>query len=177
MSRASPTKPVLHGSEHNVAGNDPISDLVTHASRHLAGGADKLSGALVLIANDETDSAETTSSTSETTLKTISLPANSYSKILIEADVISRFEADLSSRCDFTWRIKYNGVTQKTFVVRIIASSTSGIDSGGRYVTHLSYIMSGGQASAANVTITGQMTVSNAAAGILVHNVRLWGII
>jgi hypothetical protein len=40
MSRSDPTKPIIHGAEHNIAGNDPISDLTTHASRHLVGGAD-----------------------------------------------------------------------------------------------------------------------------------------
>lgn len=40
MSNADTTKPVIHGAEHNVAGNDPITDLTTHASRHNVGGAD-----------------------------------------------------------------------------------------------------------------------------------------
>ena len=159
MSRVSPTKPVLHASEH------------------LYGGNDKLTGMRVLLDNTETDTAETNTTTNETTNYTYTLPINSYSKILIEACFQSRYEVDTASKANFTWRIKYNGATQKTFTGKIIALSTSGCDTGGKVNEYISYIMNGGQASAADITITGQTDVSNANVGFILKFARVWGII
>ena len=159
MSKLSPTKPV------------------THASEHLSTGNDKMTGVRVLLYSAESDTAETNTTTNETTKYTQSLPANSYSYILIEAGTQSRYERDVSSKANFTWRIKYNAVTQKTFNEKIIALAAAGCDTGGKYNGYISTIMAGGQAGAADITITGQASVSNANVGFLLKYVRIWGII
>lgn len=51
MSKVDTSKPELHGSEHNVAGNDPIADLGAHAARHAAGGADPVTSTLGMAIN------------------------------------------------------------------------------------------------------------------------------
>jgi hypothetical protein len=136
-----------------------------------------IAGMLILLSNDEVDSAETNTTTNETEKKAGTIPINTYSKIILEAEVRSRYEADANGKCDFTWRMKVGGATQKTVVVRIIASSTTGIDSGGRYVLPVKAIIAGGQASPTAVSLTGQMTVSNAACGILAHSLRIYGVV
>jgi hypothetical protein len=141
-----------------------------------AGGGGAPSGTAVLLYNDETDSSETTSSTTETEKKSWTLPANSYAKIIIEAEVRDRVEQDANTKCDFTWRIKVGGVTQKTYVNRIIAVSTQSIDSGGKEVLPLKTIVAGGQTSSTAISITGQMSISNAATGILAHSLRVYGV-
>jgi hypothetical protein len=155
--------------------NDPTKPRV-HGSDHINGQEDPIPGALIFIDSIETDSSEKVSSTSENTIQTISLPANSYNKILIEAGVRERYEVDVSNKTDNTWRIKVDGVLKKTFTTRIIALATSGADSGGRYSHRISTIVDGGQTTAVNITITGQMTVSNANCGLMVYYLRLWGI-
>lgn len=159
MSRENPDKPVLHQETHQAA------------------GFDKLLGYMVFIVSDEVDSAETVSSTAEVTKNTILLPANSYRKIYIEFAAVHRYEVDVASKMNATWRIKSAGVTQKTYVAKILASSAAGIDTGQKEPIYGSFIMAGGQVAAVNVTITGQIDVSNAAAGFLTKFVRLWGII
>ena len=153
-----PTRPRVHGSDHVNAGEDPVPR------------------ALIFIDSKETDSAELLASTSETTIQTITLPANSYEKILIEFGYQSRFEASTNSKCDYTWRVKVDTTTVKTFYNRIIASSTSGIASGDRISGQYSVIYQGGNTSSVTISITGQMTVSNSACGMLVHYLRIYGI-
>jgi hypothetical protein len=134
-------------------------------------------GAMSLLSYDETNSAENVSATAESAaLKTVSLAINSYTYIMIEIIVRSRYEQDVSAKVDFTWRIKYDGSTIRTFIHRVIALSTSGIDSGGRYTSTLSHIMEGGQGSAKNITVTAQNSVSNANVGSLIHSIRVYGI-
>lgn len=133
-------------------------------------------GAWVLLHSAEDDTAETVSSTSETTKGTYNLPINSYSYILIEAGTQARYEVDVSSKADFTWRIKHGGILKKTFTERIIALATSGTDSGHRNNSYISHIMPGGQTEAADIIITGQTTVSNANVGFLLKYFRVWGI-
>ena len=153
-----PTKPRVHGSEHINGQEDPIP------------------GALIFIDSIESDSSERVSSAAENTIQTISLPANSYDKILIEAGVRERYEVDASNKTDNTWKIKVDGVLKKTFTTRIIALATASADSGGRCSHRISTIAAGGQLSPVNVIITGQMTINNANCGLLVYYLRLWGI-
>ena len=147
-----------------------------HGSDHINGGEDPIPGALIFIDSNEVSGAEQVSSTGENTLQTISLPANSYDKIFIEACIRSRYEVDAANKTDNTFKIKIDGLLKATFTERIIALSTSGTDSGGRNTTHISTVATGGQVTAVNVTITGQMTINNANCGLMVYYVRLWGI-
>lgn len=139
--------------------------------------AQLLAGIPILIFNDETDSTEQINSTSESAaLKTFNLPINTYSKVLIEAIVRSRFESDVTSRSDYTWRIKVGGATVRTFVERIIALNTAGADSGDRQLSTISTIVAGGQGSVTAITITVQMNTQDVLNGGLVHVFRVYGI-
>lgn len=131
---------------------------------------------MVLIYNDEVDSAETASNTGEVEKKAWTIPANSYAKLIIEAEVRCRQEQDASAKCDFTWRIKVGGATAKAFVTRTIGVSTTGVDSGGRYVVALKTIVAGGQVGDTALSLTAQMTISNAATGTLAHSLRVYGV-
>jgi hypothetical protein len=158
LRRLNPTRPRVHGSDHVNAGEDPIPF------------------ALIFIDSKETDSSELTSSTTETTLQTITLPPNSFDKILIEFGYQARFEASVNSRCDYTWRVKVGTTTVKTFYNRIIASATTGIASGNRISGQYSAIYQGGNNSPLTVSITGQMSVSDPSCGMRVHYLRIFGI-
>jgi hypothetical protein len=148
----------------------------TGAETPLGGGSGGTSN-LILLYSNESDTSETTTSTAETAaLRSYTLPANSYDYILIEATVRNRVEQDQSARCDFTWRIKEAGSTVYTAIERVIALSTSGVNSGGRNETRVSTIIAGGQGADTALTVTGQMSLSNAATGIMVRSFRVWGI-
>lgn len=139
---------------------------------------DPLPGTIVLLHTDETDSAETTSSTNETAaIKSFTLPSNSYTYIKIEAIVRSRNDADLAADPVYTWRIKEAGATVKTFTHTSIGITTTGIDGGDTHVSTLSFITAGGQGVNTALTITGQMSDSNSAIGLLVHAFRVYGIV
>lgn len=153
-----PKRPRVHGSDHINAGEDPVP------------------GALIFIDSNETDSAETVSSIAETTKNTISLPVNSFAKIYIEFAAVHRYEVDVAAKMNATYRIKLDGVLQKTFAAKILANSLTGVDTGQKEPINGSVIIAGGQTSVASVTITGQIDVNNAGAGFLTKFVRLWGI-
>lgn len=157
-----------------------LADLATRSAGDLNSGTlaeGRLpSGTVILLYPDETDSVETTASLVETTLKSWSLPANSYSTIIIEAELRGRVEQDATTRCDFTWRFKEGATTQKTYVWRIIGMATAGADSGGRYTATLKTSFAGGQAAATTLSVTGQMSLSNAATGILAHSFRVYAV-
>jgi hypothetical protein len=148
-----------------------------HAVEHLQDGNDRLPGAELLIGADEGDSAETVSSTSLTILKTMALPPNNFRLILAEAEICNRFEQDVASRCVFSWYLVWGGTTLKTFLMRLIAQSTAGIDSGDRTTHHISTIFAGYQTQYQNVYLKGCMMLNNANVGIKAHIMRLWGIV
>lgn len=131
----------------------------------------------ILIANNDVDSAEKVSSTAENIIQTLTIPVSLYSKLLIEAIVQERYEADASSKCDYTWNVKVAGVTKKTFTTRIISLATAGADSGNRNTHLISTIIDGPIQTPKDITLTCTMTVSNANCGVLVKNIRVWGII
>jgi hypothetical protein len=134
-------------------------------------------GTVILLYSDEVDSSETANSTSETAMKGWTLPANTYSKIIIESEVRDRVEQSANTKCDFTWRIKVGGATVKTFINRIIASSTTGIASGGREVQSLKTVVAGGQTGNTAISLTGQMNLANTSTGILAHSLRVYGVL
>ena len=169
FSEATHTHSQLHDRQHALSsGSDHTGQLTP---------SQLASGSIILLYNDEVDSAETTNTTNETTMKSWSLPANSYSKIIIEAEARDRIEQSANTKCDFTWRIKVGASTSKTYINRIIASSTTGIVSGGREILPLKVIVAGGQGSATTIAITGQMNLANASTGILAHSLRVYGVI
>lgn len=150
---------------------------IKHAASHLPAGQDPLTGHRVFIISTEADSAETVSNVGEVTKATLSLPANSYTKIYIEFAGVHRYEVDVTAKMNATWKINYNAILQKTFNAKILALATSGCDTGQKESIYGSVIMAGGQAAAADVTITGQIDVNNANAGYLLKFCRIWGII
>jgi hypothetical protein len=137
-----------------------------------------IEGVKQLIYNDETDSSVYNNTSGESTaLKTWTLPVNSYEKILIEIIVEHRVLNDVSGRADFTWRMYHNTSLLRTFAERIIAMNTNNVDSGGAYVSTLSHIMTGGQASAQDITITVEnVRTTTAAPEALVKSIRVYGI-
>lgn len=135
-------------------------------------------GTMILLSNDETDSAEHNTSTAESAaLKTYNLPANSYTQIKIEALVRCRNDQDASNDPVFTWRIKVAGATERTFTMTSIGLSTNGADGGSTFVSCLSFMRAGGQVGSTAITITVQQTDSNEAIGGLVHAFRVYGIV
>jgi hypothetical protein len=131
----------------------------------------------ILVAHNEEDSSEQVSSTAENTIQTLTIPVCDYAKLLIEAIVQERYERDASSKCDYSWNIKVNGVTKKSFSARIISLATTGVDSGGRNTHLIDTIIEGPITSPQDITITCTMSVSNAGCGVMVNNVRVWGLI
>lgn len=130
-----------------------------------------------LLYNDETDSSEVVSTTAESAaLKTFSLVSNPFSKVIVEIIVQSRVEQSANTKCDFTYRIKYGGVTQQTFVDRIIALSTTGVVSGGRNTATFSCVINGEFPSTQDITVTSQNSLSNASTGSNIRAFRVYAV-
>lgn len=142
-----------------------------------AGAQQTLNGLTFLLATDETASTEITSSVVESAAhKTYSLAANTYSNIIIEAIVVCRNNQDANNSPEFTWRFKTAGVTSKTIVLRNMGSNAAGADSGDTMVSTISAVIAGGQVSTTALTLTSQMTVSNAAIGSQVIGWKVYGV-
>ncbi len=131
-----------------------------------------------LLYNDETDSSEVVSSTAESTaLKTFeTLTASAYSKLILEIVVQSRVEQSANTKCDFTYRLKKDGTTLQSWVDRIIASSTTGIVSGGRNTATFSLVIDGPFPTGNVYTITSQNSLSNANTGSKVRAIRVYAV-
>lgn len=137
-----------------------------------------LAQVIMLLYNEETDSNEVISSTNESAaLKSFETnTALTYSKLIFEIIVQSRVEQSANTKCDFTYRLKKDGATLQTWVNRIIASSTSGIVSGGRNTTSFSYILDGPFPSGNLFTVTAQNSLSNANTGSKIRAFRVYAV-
>jgi hypothetical protein len=136
-----------------------------------------INGVQTLLHMDATATSEIVSSTAESAArKTYTLPANDYDHVIVEFGVQQRVEQDATTRCDFTWRIKVGGSTERTYIERVIAMNTTNVDSGGRRQTVLMHRLAGGQVSPTNITITSQHSLSNAATGSIVQWMRVYGV-
>lgn len=130
-----------------------------------------------LLYNDETDSSEVVSTTAESAaLKTFSLVSNPFSKVIVEIIVQSRVEQSANTKCNFTFRIKFGGVTQQTFVDRIIALSTTGVVSGGRNTATFSCVINGEFPSTQDITVTSQNSLSHASTGSKIRAFRVYAV-
>lgn len=200
------SKGVTNGDSHDHYGGDgaaitenaiSLSDVTTNnASTTKHGFCPKLSGSTsqylrgdgnwatpsgggsgwTLLYTSETDGTSYSNTTSETTLYTYSLAANSYSYILIETIVFASDTRDSTSKVDWTLRIKYDGTTQKQFDTRTLANSSTDADSGEKTNIYGTYIMTGGQTSAKDITVTFQASVANASVSFKGKMCRVWGI-
>jgi hypothetical protein len=148
-----------------------------HASEHIPGGNDKLTGFLVLIVKDETSAVPVANVVTEQTLKTITLPINSYTSILIEA--IAQFNMNRSAAAKNVayWYIKSGAATQKGFMSRYVNTTGPATITGPSMPLKIDTVIAGGQVGATSITITGAMMIANANDSITVHSVRLWGIV
>jgi hypothetical protein len=137
-----------------------------------------LAQVIMLLYNEETDSNEVISSTNESAaLKSFETnTALTYSKLFFEIIVQSRVEQSANTKCDFTYRLKKDGATLQTWVDRIIASSTTGIVSGGRNTTSFSYILDGPFPTGNLFTVTAQNSLNNANTGSKIRAFRVYAV-
>lgn len=147
------------------------------ALEFLATSSLTIPGVQSVLVNDEASSSTISNSSAESAaLKTYSLQANNYTSIVVEALVDCRDDPDANNKIDYTWRIKLAGATQETFAPRIIASSTTSIDGGGRYIALLRTTFAGGQGGPNDVTITVQMSAASASISATVVGWRVYGV-
>jgi hypothetical protein len=140
-------------------------------------GATTISGVQTLLHMDATATSEIVSDVTESAArKTFTLPANDYDDIIVEFGVQQRVEQDATTRCDFTWRIKVGGTTERTYIERVIAMNTAGADSGNRSQSVLMHRFAGGQGSPTAITITSQHSLSNPDTGSTVQWMRVYGV-
>ena len=141
------------------------------------GGGTPVDQIVRLLYSIETDTSEYNNSITESAvLRSYTVAANSYAYLLIEAQVQHRHEVDEANKSDCTWRFKVGGATVRTYIERLIAASSTGVDSGGRYATRLSCIVAGGQGVNTAIEITAQLSRQNAAIGALVQAFRVYAI-
>jgi hypothetical protein len=113
-----------------------------------------------LLSLDNTDSVTTASSTTESSaLKTYTLAPNNYNYVRVDATILSSNNNSVSQSPTITWRMKSAGTTIETYVEQVVSHGTAG---GGRFVTEISMIISGGQTVNTDLTITAQNSISSA---------------
>lgn len=143
---------------------------------HLNAGSTIQPGKYLLHSN-ETPVTEIVSSTAESSaLRSYTLAANDYNHYIVEVGVRNRLEQDETTRCDYTWRLKEDGTTVRTETARIIGMNTSGADSGNRETTVYSWLRPAGGGTPVTLTVTSQMSLSNASTGAQLLWFRVWGV-
>ena len=144
-----------------------VTDLRISLMKLFAPNAGKFDGTIVLINADETDASDATGSTAEITLKSFSLPANTYSRIIVESEIEMQFPT--VANMSMTFRLKY-GATIVESKILDGPSVTTGPD--------VHAVIKGSQAQTAAVTIT--VTVQRGiASGVTAraYSLRVYGVI
>lgn len=118
---------------------------------------------VLFVTSVETDSAEVTTLGGENVVTSITIPPNSFTKLLIETCV--RLRATDGTK--FTIRLKQGDTVLKVFESQATAANT-------RHEL-ISTIINGGQVSNTTVTLTTQMELTSVA-GTLSKYIRIWGI-
>jgi len=126
-------------------------------------------GTVILIDANETDSAKYCQTLSEITLMTFSLPANSYSNIIVESEVVMNNSVG-GQVTTYTWR--FNRSTTNVITHSYLISNTKST-----YVLPLKTSFNGGQSSPTNLNFTGQMSISNAGVCMYAQSFRVYGVI
>ena len=125
---------------------------------------------LIYISSVETDSALYDNSTTNFTLGTLICPSNTYSKILIEAEV-DYVDGESAEACVFSYHfIEGASTTNKSFRTQTPADSQT------KGVMRISTIFNGGQTVATTNRLISTMSESNADHETYSKNIRLWGI-
>lgn len=159
----------LKGAANGVAPLDASSNLPV---------ANLPPGTVLLLYADEIDTAETSNSTVETTLKSWSLPANTYSTIIVEAEVQGRINADAVVRSTFTWRFDEGATTRKTFIWKLTSDAGgSGFNPNSQQQSAtLKASFAGGQVAATTLSISGQMGTAANTIFMMGHSFRVYGV-
>lgn len=165
------------GTGINVTGNGTSIDPYIVNATTSNPTSETINNLITLLHSDEVPSSEHKAATVESdTLKEYYLAANTYSKIIIEAVVKSRMDADVVRRPKFIWKIYSGSTLIDTFIHKIVAMNTTGVDGGGTYTSTLSTIINGGQTSTTKLYIRVIMDYSNTNCGALVESFRVYAV-
>ncbi len=148
-----------------------------HSASHQATGGDKLTGFPVLISQGEAWEAPINNFSNEQTVKTVAIPANSYSYIMFQALVLFNMRRSAAAKNIAYWYIKNNGVTTKGFLSAYTQTNSPTIIKGPAQPILIDSIFAGGQAGGTNVTVTATLQIANAADDVQILNYRMFGII
>jgi hypothetical protein len=164
----------ISGDQLTISGGNTVT---LPAGGGGGGTPDTVEQVMTLIHNNQTPSSNHSSTTAESgALLTYNLPANDFDFVYIEFLAYSALDPDANLKVDFTYRLKEDGTTVATFDPRIIASSTTAIDGGGRSLTHCSHIRPAGSASTVAYTVTAQHSNTSTLAISTIRNIRAYGI-
>lgn len=124
------------------------------------------SGTLILLSANETDQTVTILN-SDTVVRTYSLANNTYSRIIVESEVEVSFGV-LSISQDILIKIKNGGSTEETFTTHSLAQvGTSAVPIKASFV----------QTGSATITITQSGITTDVNTNVLVHSIRIYGVI
>lgn len=163
----SPVKFVAPGTTGNVL-----------ASNGITWASSNLTGLVTLLYSDETSTAETNTSTTETDMKSwlINITPSTYASYLLEAEVEANKGNNNTQSANWTWNFNNGTGVEKTIIMRPAGSNSTGLLNGGAIVTTLSAHLANNMAVNANLKITGKMSASNANLKMKVHSFRVYGV-
>lgn len=135
------------------------------------------SNLMSFIDSDMTPSDQYGNSTSwSPTLKALDLPANNYSKIIIEMVVTSSAFDRKDDNNRFRWRLRRNNSLIKLFDMRSMISNDIEVR-GNQYVTTLSYVIDGGQTVDSEIRASVRHNISDPQIWGRVESMKLIGVI
>ncbi len=158
-----------------TSGNVLISNGSTWASGASPAG---LTGAVVLLYSDETNSISLNNNSSEIVLKNwaMTVTNTAYSSYIIEAVVNGNDQNNANKNVTFNWNLKEGANLKKAFTWRSISMTTSGIRRGLLYTGTIKTIIPNTIPNGANLTVTGQKSNTQTTITMMVHSFRVYGV-
>lgn len=132
------------------------------------------SGLMFLLHADENSTGEFATPDTEEVLISWNLPANNYSKIIIESEVVCKHVNTSGAEIDYVFKIKVGGTEIKS-ISPIISNKSATGQIGGKFVMPIKGSTNGGQTSMTTIQVTGYYSLSGGMVSAL--SLRVYGII
>ena len=166
----------------NIVGGGNVSTIQTSNNSFIVSGRN--AGLTYLLYNDEVNGpnyqlSAALSGMSSTIINSATI--QQYSKLILEAEVLSSANADAAAKPSFTWTLGWHTGAiffNKQFVHRIITNTTAGIDGGGTWNGTIKTITSGTlPTSGTTCVLQAQCDSSNVNYLMRVNSFRVYGVV
>jgi hypothetical protein len=140
--------------------------------------ASSLTGAVTLLYKDETNSISLNNNSSEIVLKywVMNVTNTAYSSYILEAIVNGNDGNNANENVTFNWNFKESANVKKSFSWRSVSWTTRNIRIGLQYGGTIKAVLPNTIPNGANLTLTGQKSITNTNITMLVQSFRVYGV-